>query len=1222
MLEELQLTLRFSDSGPEFPSELIDALIAGEVVFLCGTGISALQLPDFRKLVDQTYERLGVSMDVSEKRSYEGQRFEEVLGALSRRLADPDAMVRTVSELLAVPANPRLDFHRTVLRLSRDLNNHVLTVTTNFDTLLERALEQPAAQVRLQSFAGQSLPAPGGARFAGIIHIHGRLADADLDLEGTPLVLTSADYGDAYMRSGWASRFLFDLARCKTIVLIGYSANDAPVRYFLNVLEADRARFPDLRPVYAFDSFEHDPTEAEAGWGTLAVKPLVYCKLNPVSGEPDHSSLWADLHKLADMVERPKRSRETRARQILIGDPDTLTDQQLRELSWLFTDRRDLWPIALAAITDPRWFRIFQSNKLWSIQDAVWVIPAWIALDFQDRLRFSVAVEWYASLGSEFVSNLNQRLQHNPPKSAFWLKAWRILLITSSPPRGGPGDFDEKAYTLKQKLESGLVLDGELAQAVELLAPVLVAQKPWRLDLDVEEDELTDVAGTTEQETAELRLSSLVSLDLRVDDEYNATEVIAALNALDGHSLRILELGSEALRSSLQQSVDLGMIVEDSDTSDYSVPSIEDHGQNKHHNGVLFLVRVIVNAFGKALFSDRDRTRAQVAQWRTLPGRMGWRLLLHVAREPAAFSADEALQLLLDLKNSDFWIICREFAMLLRDRAAEATPVLRDAVEAKILTSGDAYYERFSVKEGQLDWRGPARDNDVWLRLKMLDEAGVLSKAGFDEIKAIVARRPYLDRAVEDRDYFGIYSYGVRSVEGDSAPIAEADPDDRLKIATELLQSPDIDRRMGWQSYCRSDPKGAFDTLAVAELTEPNIALWDDLLAALAFSSDEKDAPLRNGLTVSVFEHLETLGVVALKPIASSLVNVLMSGPRRLIANLEDWCDRLWAAVLLTDHEIDFAVNLYETAINRAAGRLTELLLLELDYSRESGGAEKARQLARLVLVAGDGSQSGIVGRAVLVHALAFLSQIDTELVEVHLLPHLMMDTDEGRGLRSVLVSYSNITPEISKLAREAILRGVVETRVGSGFAAQIASGILRPAVSSLRGDVPDRWGISEADVAHALREAPDNIRVGTLNVLVQWMQNDKEGPEAAWGKMVAPFFERVWPRERRFVHESQNHHLTALVVGAGTHFPDALAKLRPYFSPYTRERGSLHPIKQSATPEEFPEQVLDLLWLIFGPTSVSSYGMGEILDRLSKASPAIEVDRRYQSLAQRTIRY
>ena len=75
------LALRFSDHGPEFPPALIDALMAGEVVFLCGTGISAPQLPDFRSLVDQTFARLGVEMDASERRSYEKLCFEEVLGA-------------------------------------------------------------------------------------------------------------------------------------------------------------------------------------------------------------------------------------------------------------------------------------------------------------------------------------------------------------------------------------------------------------------------------------------------------------------------------------------------------------------------------------------------------------------------------------------------------------------------------------------------------------------------------------------------------------------------------------------------------------------------------------------------------------------------------------------------------------------------------------------------------------------------------------------------------------------------------------------------------------------------------------------------------------------------------------------------------------------------------------------------------------------------------------
>lgn len=110
--------------------------------------------------------------------------------------------------------------------------------------------------ISIASFAGQALPLPGSASFHGIIHIHGRIRDPAIGLDQSALFMTSADYDDAYMRSGWVSRFFFDLCRCKTVVLVGYSANDAPVRYFLNVLEADRARFRDLRTVYALDAIE------------------------------------------------------------------------------------------------------------------------------------------------------------------------------------------------------------------------------------------------------------------------------------------------------------------------------------------------------------------------------------------------------------------------------------------------------------------------------------------------------------------------------------------------------------------------------------------------------------------------------------------------------------------------------------------------------------------------------------------------------------------------------------------------------------------------------------------------------------------------------------------------------------------------------------------------------------------------------------------------------
>lgn len=69
-------------------------MMAGEVVFLRGTGSSAPKLLDFKSLVDRVYESLGVERSTSEANVYDAGRFEEVLGSISRGLADPAAIVK------------------------------------------------------------------------------------------------------------------------------------------------------------------------------------------------------------------------------------------------------------------------------------------------------------------------------------------------------------------------------------------------------------------------------------------------------------------------------------------------------------------------------------------------------------------------------------------------------------------------------------------------------------------------------------------------------------------------------------------------------------------------------------------------------------------------------------------------------------------------------------------------------------------------------------------------------------------------------------------------------------------------------------------------------------------------------------------------------------------------------------------------------------------------
>ena len=700
------------------------------------------------------------------------------------------------------------------------------------------------------SFAGQALPTPGSPFFSGIIHIHGRLADNVHNLELTPLVLTSADYGDAYMRSGWASRFLFDLARCKAIVLVGYSANDAPVRYFLNVLEADRARFPDLKPVYAFHAYESDPEEAIRSWGTLAVVPLPYSKTNPETGQPDHSPLWRDLAQLAEVVEHPKRSMQERAQAILAEPAAKVAADSQRELDWQFRRRGDLWATALKVIKDPRWFDFLHEIQVLSIEDAPGVIAAWVSQDFQDYDRFECARVWQRRLNRPFTDQIAQRLLQAQGLGTTWTRIWRLFCLVEPAP-----DNYSAYYATKRRLTSDVVLDSDLRAAVGLLAPRLVL---CQFHHELPEKNRSQPIN---------RLSDVAWPRMSISNTHYAEELVDTLSAMPDRAKTILEIATAELRSSLRLQADLQLIGEEHDVNDGTVPSIEHHSQNQHHEGVIFLVRVLVESLCQTALFDRTYAKRVAIGWTDLPGRIGLRLCFHAMRNSQLFDSDEAMSGLLSASNIEFWEIRREIALLVKDRAGTASAMLVSRVEDRICQTSDAYFDRYPIEPGETDWRSHARDSAVWLRLIMLQDAGVLSKTGGVELSAIKERREYLNRAVEDQDFFDSYSYGVHQIVGNPEPIAEAGEDDRLRVARELTHSPDFDLQQGWSAYCRSDPEGAFDSLCKGDPSPENGVLWNNFLLGLALV-DAKNKAVRDKLAMRAFDHLESVSSDALTRIS------------------------------------------------------------------------------------------------------------------------------------------------------------------------------------------------------------------------------------------------------------------------------------------------------------------------------------------------------------------
>jgi hypothetical protein len=311
--------VKFIETTPDLPDALITDTLAGRVVFLCGAGISMrVGLPSFMGLTDRIYEELGETFehDPPERDAYEKFEFDRTLRALEKRLHRPGTVGSPVraacANQLRVPANVQLLDHASVLTLSKDRDGRSRVLTTNFDTLFERSLADRMLPVF--SEAGKALPKPGGPRDFGVHHLHGRLADAGLGLAETDLILTSADFGDAYLRDGWASRYIEDRMRTATLVLVGYRAEDAALRLLLESLDVDRERFPDLNKIYAL---ERSSDGSAAEWRAKGIIPVEFAS---------HDELYETLAEWARYANHPADFERERIRTILAKPPQAATE--------------------------------------------------------------------------------------------------------------------------------------------------------------------------------------------------------------------------------------------------------------------------------------------------------------------------------------------------------------------------------------------------------------------------------------------------------------------------------------------------------------------------------------------------------------------------------------------------------------------------------------------------------------------------------------------------------------------------------------------------------------------------------------------------------------------------------------------------------------------------------------------------------------------------------
>ncbi|MDD9798328.1 MAG: hypothetical protein OXT03_04400, partial [Alphaproteobacteria bacterium] len=165
------------------PNKLVKARDKGDVIFLCGAGVSMKAgLPSYEKLVKKIYQKLLQDMQDEEKTIFDERRFDETLWALETRLGGRTQkgrvqIIKKIHQILAEPYRKidenKLKHHKNLLKISEGLP----LITTNFDTLFEKSAQN------VKSYTGPAFPDFDPEEFQGVIHLHGRVVDEACKLE-------------------------------------------------------------------------------------------------------------------------------------------------------------------------------------------------------------------------------------------------------------------------------------------------------------------------------------------------------------------------------------------------------------------------------------------------------------------------------------------------------------------------------------------------------------------------------------------------------------------------------------------------------------------------------------------------------------------------------------------------------------------------------------------------------------------------------------------------------------------------------------------------------------------------------------------------------------------------------------------------------------------------------------------------------------------------------
>ncbi len=1267
--------MRFISDGPAIPDFLLEQRDLGKVVFLCGAGVSIpAGMPTFVELTRLVVARLSPTeasgipqallpwLDPDSDVPVAARISLDQIFNLLQQEYGRDVIGGLVSECLATtePAKIRTTEHDLICRISADQHGIPQIVTTNFDHLFEHAL----AGNSFRTFVPPTFPdLRHGVSLTGITYLHGRLSDVDSGAH--EFVLSSSDFGRAYLAQGWATSFIRQLLMKYTVVLLGYQAEDPPVKYLLQGLNSSSDHAQGR--LFAFDSGRAD--EIEARWKDKGVTPIAY-------GD-SHQALWDTLDAWATRADDPTAWR-TSAIELSQNDPGSLKPHERGIVAHLVRSAVGAKMFSEAEPAPPlEWLCVFDKTcrfakpsksmgeektdfdplETYGLDDDPPRPPkggpddgpvsedliAWRSgdgsLDHEQRLAGGT-IPSFESIPARLFHLSKWMMRHlEQPMLAWWVaRQYRLHPRLHAFLRRAVEDtdrLDENARNLWMIIFEALESPGQDTVDMDWFqVRRRIKMSGWTSSV------LRDFAAATEPKFrveipfglhsskppaacwSQVEWNNIANLEIHFPSQHGERPEIpdSALSLVYMALEQNLRRASERLDEAQQRWFRLNTFYPE--ISDNDDRHIED--QNSYVQWFLQLLDQMVIASPTLL-------RAHIETWPD-PDRFFFdKLRLYVWNKTELFSGSEVAGSILDLDDGQFWRSDddRELLILLRDRWPDFSSEQKESIANRIL-EGRPKYER----EEESKYK-PHRDTQSaiifgWLLNNSCDVTETLRER-WEKMKDGLPdwHDTWIDGAASSNEPRA----GWVATNDDASVLSDVPVWQIVEVAKENTRRPfsEFTVYKPFLGLVENDPTRAIAALgAAARRNEYPVDFWADAISKWPETASEWATKLLQ-------ERMCRLPDDVISEIGWAIGDWLRDEFPKLYENDPDYSFKIYDSLVaglmsvgadamesglgetfIGGEQIQKSRRTINHAINAPMGKATEGLLSVLGKGEivQNAGlpTEFTSRVERLLATPGEGSD----------HAVCVLSQ------RVNWLNYI-----DPTWVTKRMMTWFNLEHPASEPAWNGIL--FTSDMPSSSVFIQIKEFFLQlfPKIYSWN------WNDSAEERAHdwvvlssvfhsnelpgltfdEARSCLRKMKVQSLRRVIWFLGRVGKENDDGWRKYVLPFIDNAWPKESRFQTEKTSGAWISLFDNTEDAFPEILAAVRGFLRPVNSDHLGLYRFHREMEGTEplttrLPKETIDFLDLIIPDAPRNApYELPLVLNLLAETEPNMVSDPRFQRL-------